>query len=172
MIENDSTLTQERLKKVINYDSGTGEFIWLHNRIRTDLIGMPAGSINGDGYRTIRIDRVLYQAHRLAFLYMTGKFPPADVDHINRNRADNRWDNLREATRSQNCFNKAMISTNTSGVKGVYWHKRNKKWTVRVQIEKKFSYLGIYEDLELAELVANEARVKYYGDFFKKKDLI
>lgn len=162
-------LTHTRLKEVIKYDPETGVFTWLKREHRKDLIGCDAGSVSGTGYRTIRVDGVLYQAHRIAFLYMTGQFPSHDIDHINRDRSDNRWENLRPATRSQNCFNKAMISTNTSGVKGVYWHKKNKKWTVYVQINQKYTYLGIYEDIELAELIANEARVKYYGDFIKSK---
>lgn len=91
-------LTAGRLKELLTYDPETGVFIWRGWRSGSAVAGSVAGSLHSDGYVCIKIGRCLYRAHRLAFLYMTGSRPIGQVDHINMNRADNRWCNLRETS--------------------------------------------------------------------------
>lgn len=114
-------MDQSYLKSVLNYDPETGVFTWLVRPARSKTaIGAEAGCINaGPGYRFIKLRGVQYYSHRLAWLYMTGAFPPADIDHVNGDRLDNRFCNLREATRQQNCANRSVGRNSTTGVKGV-----------------------------------------------------
>lgn len=156
-------LTQERLKEVLHYDPGSGVFTRLVSA-GGQVAGSIAGSISVEGYRQIRIDGKHYRGARLAFLYMTG-VAPLIVDHINRKRHDDRWENLREADFSQNAANNKLSTSNKSGFKGVSWDKRLKRWRVRVSIDGKQQLIGYFEDFELAELAASEARTKAYGEF-------
>jgi hypothetical protein len=94
-------------------------------------IGKIAGTIS-EGYVVIWIEGRFYRAHRLAHFYMTGEWPPADIDHKRRDRTDNRWEEIRPATRSQNFCNAKIRKNNTSGCKGVSWHKASQKWRARV----------------------------------------
>src|SRR5258708_29459456 len=117
-------LTQKTLQEILSYDPETGIWIWInppnHNR---RLLGKVAGNIAADGYRKIRIDRVLYISSRLAFLYMIGGWPKEEMDHIDRDSSNDRWVNLREATGYENKYNCSLRSDNTTGYKGVSWNK-------------------------------------------------
>lgn len=162
MNKKEQNITQQFLKSVLDYDPETGLFTWIKHMHRK---GKVAGSSNGNGHIQICFKGKMYLAHRLAFLYMTGKFPERIVDHINRDRSDNSWRNLRESDLSQNCCNIKKRKDNTSGHRGVFWRKDSQKWRVIVAKNKRRMYLGDYEDLELASLVAQEARAKYHGEF-------
>lgn len=157
-------ITQQRLKELLSYDPDTGLFTWLVYRGRCARKGQIAGSID-DGYVKIIIDRNTYRAHRLAFLYVKGVIPTQEVDHINRIRSDNRWSNLREASKSQNMRNKGVHKNNLSGVKGVNYRKESGKYRVLIKVKGKIISFGQYDDVELAELVASEVRAKYDGEF-------
>jgi hypothetical protein len=128
-------------------------------------IGEIAGFINKtNGYRIMKVYGKTYSVHQIVFLMNHG-FIPKEIDHINGNRADNRIENLREVTRSQNQMNIGLRKTNTSGVKNVHWKKQHKKWQVSMYIHGKRKDFGRYDDLELAELVAMEVRDKYHGEY-------
>lgn len=139
-----SSLTQQRLKEVLHYDSESGVFTWATNRTRASK-GKIAGGNDGHGYWLICIDGVKYPAHRLAWLYVHGFFPD-EVDHQNHVRTDNRLINLRATNRSGNARNISKPSTNKSGVIGVSWTKRlgkrNDKWEVRACGK----FLGYFDD--------------------------
>ena len=128
------------------------------------LVGQEVGSIHKTGYRHVTWMGKIHKVHRLIFLLEHG-YLPKEIDHINGDRQDNRLENLREVTRSENQFNKAMCSNNTSGFRGVNWHKHSKSWLVRVCTKGKTKILGYFKDLELAGLVADEARNLYHGKF-------
>jgi hypothetical protein len=152
-------LTQKRLKEVLDCNPDNGLFYWKsseHNK-STDK---PAGT-KTNGYICIQIDRKLYRAPRLAFLYMEGYFPEYDVDHINRIRDDDRWINLRHVSRSCNVRNCDMLQNNTSGITGVCWNTRTGKWIVQLTINNERKWLGSFNDLSEAVQVRWEAEVKY-----------
>lgn len=157
-------LTAERLRSLISYDPDTGNFIWLvaHRGI---VVGSEAGSLDRDGgYIQIGVDHRLYRAHRLAWLYMTGDWP-IEVDHKNGNRADNRWDNLREATRSQNNANGKRRADNTSGHKGISWDSRRGRWHAYININSKRRNLGCFREIESAIAARASAETSIFGEF-------
>ena len=102
------------------------------------------------GYQHISIDGNEYRAHHLAFLYMTGRWPKTEVDHINHNPLDNRWSNLREAARPENCWNQRIRSDNTSGFKGVQRH--GQRWRAIIQTAGVRHYLGTFDDPQTAAI--------------------
>jgi HNH endonuclease len=156
-------LTQERLRELLDYDPVTGVFRRKINCGSKGRAGSVAGRIRRDGYWRIHIDYGDYAAHRLAFFWMTGKWPLQDVDHINLCRTDNRWENLREASRSQNMFNSRAPSTNSSGIKGVY--RSRDKWMAGITVSGKFKNLGYFSEIEDAAAAYYAAAKKYGGEF-------
>ncbi len=153
-------LTKSDLLKFFIYDPETG----LFSR-RIDWYGVRAGTVvgadDGAGYVQIGVKGKVYRAHRLAWLYMTGDMPPK-VDHKNGVRSDNRWCNLQKADDSENAQNKG-------GVAGVSFIKASNSWAARMQLRGKTYHFGCYKDRELAELVASEARAKYFNEFYRGK---
>jgi hypothetical protein len=137
-------LTQTLLKLHLHYDSETGVFTRLISTNGGVCIGDIAGTVHPTKYRFIQVAKNMYAAHRLAFLYMTGEFPPHDVDHINGARNDNRWANLRAVTRYENTQNTAKNRNNTSGVMGVHWHKLTGKW--QAYIGGKHTHIGLFDN--------------------------
>ena len=151
-----SSLTQARLKELLCYDPETGVFTWNRN-------GRRAGWRHRWGYRNVRVDGVTYAEHRLAWFYVHGWWPAADLDHINRVRDDNRLANLRPTTRSENCQNQPIRSTNRSGVTGVYYHSRVRKWVASISINKKQCHLGVFDTAEQAAAARKSAEQQHYA---------
>lgn len=158
-------LTQKYLKTVLDYDPETGCFIRLVTTAKNVKIGDIAGCLSPIGYRMIGIDGRLYYAHRLTFLYMTGRFPKDHIDHINQKKNDNRWVNLRECTPSQNQANVGLPRNNTSGFKGVCWHKGSNKWMARIIIKRKSLHLGIFKSKGDAARAYNAKALELFGGF-------
>lgn len=158
-------MTKEEACDAFQYDSATGKLYWKIKPSFNVNIGDEAGGARlDDGYYRIRYRGRLYRAHQLVWLMHFGTIPK-QIDHINMIRSDNRIENLREASNSENQWNQRAMSTNTSGVKGVTWHKDRKKWQAQLNANGVHFYLGLYDDIELAELVVQEARRKYHGEF-------
>jgi hypothetical protein len=153
-------LTQKRLKELLYYDPDTGLFYWKVTR-GGRLAGTIAGYYPHNWYPKIRVDNILYDSHRLAFLYMEGYFPEYEVDHKNRIRDDNRWENLRHVSQSCNVKNRSLFKSSKSGVTGVCWHKRNHKWRSYINAEDEIKYLGSFSTLKEAAQARWEAEVKY-----------
>lgn len=125
-------LTQCKLKEWLTYDPNSGIFIWnkdTHGKVKKGDI---AGHLNGFGYITIKLLQINYRAHRLAFLYMTGHWPEMEVDHINQNKADNRWCNLRDVNRSTNCSNKSVQKNNQLGEKNISMDRATGRYWVSI----------------------------------------
>lgn len=159
-------LTQERLKELLRYDEDSGVFYRRTRTCNRVKVGDVAGCVDKyDGYVRIRADGISYLAHRLAYLYQYGVFPPEKLDHKDCNRSFNKGSNLRLASDSENARNSQIKSSNKSGFKGVHFDKRAGKWRVSVHFQGKQHTVGYYEDLELAGLVATETRNKYHGEY-------
>jgi len=164
-----NVLTQDHLKSVLDYDPLTGIFTWNRSG-RGIKIGKKAGATSR-GYVYIKINYHLYLAHRLVFIYMTGKFPKYQVDHANHDKSDNRWHNLRECTHSENNQNKQLTKQNMSGYKGVSWHMSHKKWRAIITYNKKTKHIGYYDGARDAAKAYNQHAIKHHGEFAKLNNL-
>lgn len=127
-----------------------------------------AGYNHPDGAKRVRFNKILWLEHRLIF-YIFYKYLPEFIDHIDGDRLNNSIENLREATRSENNRNSRIKKNNSSGVKGVSWCSDIKKWRVRCRYLNKEHSFGLFDDLELAELVSIEVRNLYHGSFARHK---
>jgi hypothetical protein len=143
------------VKSLFNYKDG--ELFWKKNNKK-------AGSLKPTGYTVIEVNNKNMMAHRLIWMYHYGRVDNF-IDHIDSNKSNNKIENLRLATKSQNCYNKKINPLNTTGCKGVRLRKDSGKYEARVTYNKKQIILGSFEDLELADLVAKEARNKYHKEF-------
>lgn len=152
-------MTQDELKLLFIYKDG--KLFWRDKPMKA--FGS-SRSIKGKVYKQAMYRGKNYLIHRLIYLYHYGLLPKI-VDHINRDSADNRIENLRAATYSLNNTNAKAKSTNKSGSKNVHWAKDKQKWRVAINIQQKSTFFGYYDNLELADLVAIEARDKYHGKF-------
>jgi len=166
--ESRKLVTVERLKELLNYDPGTGLFTWLATSKRGGhaKAGAVAGCLS-HGYPVIRIDGQLYGAHRLAILYMTGKWPANEVDHRNMDRADNRWANLREVTRSENMRNRRRRPDNATGFKGVQRNGRN--FQAVIEINGKRICRGTFTTAAAAHEAYGNAALELHGEFARLK---
>jgi len=163
-------LTPCRLRDILHYDPDMGVFTW---RERSDApanwnarwASKMAGTISVFGYRVISINGRIYRAGRLAWLYMTGEWPENDVDHIDGNRGNDKWVNLRCASRCENQRNRGTQSNNKCGLKGVSWHKHMERWRSTIRVSGKCIHLT-YSDCPAAAYFAYIiAADKYFGDF-------
>lgn len=148
------------------YDPRSGLFTYrTSHHQRPDLVGATAGAKNSEGYVHIQIEGRKYKAHRLAFLYMTGEWPSSRVDHRNRVKSDNRWENLRLASHSQNIANSVVRNDNKSGVKGVHFQKDMGKWIAYISHNKRRVHLGTFASKSDAEAARRAAAQQLHGEF-------
>lgn len=125
-------LTLAKLKSVLRYEPETGKFTWLvSGKGRNGTVG----TVTNHGYLSITIEGKRYLGHRLAFLYMTGSWPLEETDHIDRNKLNNAWANLRDISHSQNIINTKQRNDNTSGQTGVCWNAQKMKWKVQISVK-------------------------------------
>jgi len=158
-------LTVERLQELLHYDPATGVFTRSEAALKRYRTKRPLGTIDDKGYLRIKIDGRSYRAQRLAWLWMTGAWPVADIDHRDLNRANNCWENLREATDSQNKANMRARSDNKSGFKGVSWDKAKQKWIAQIEHYGKGIKLGRFDCRAAAHFAYIIAADKYFGEF-------
>lgn len=159
----------DRLHELFEYKDG-----WLFRKV--PVRGAPAGKRVGNkqsnGYLHIIVDGKKLLAHRAIFLFFNGYLPEI-VDHIDGDKTNNSLENLRAATREESNHNRGLHKNSLSRSKNVRWMEDCKKWMVTLRKNKRSFYFGVFKDLELAELVAYEAREKYHGQFanhgFKQK---
>lgn len=158
------SLTVERLRHLLSYDPATGIFTR-----RIGVKGYAAGSRVGyrraDGRLCIRVDRKLYLASRLAWFYVQGCWPEAEIDHRDCDTVNDQFGNFREATPSQNGGNKRKYRNNKSGFKGVSWHRQNQKWLAQICVERKYRYLGCFDDPAEAHASYVKAACELRGEF-------
>jgi hypothetical protein len=161
-------ITQERLKEVMRYDPETGVFTWLIAVGRGPSRRQPgdtAGNDNHDGAIRITYNGEKYLAHRLAWFYMTGRWPKPDCDHQDRDRANNRWSNLREATHSQNLANTTVRKNSKSGIKGVCWNVKSRKWQASITVDYHQRSLGYFDCPAAAHLAYCLEAHKAFGPY-------
>lgn len=160
-------LKYARLLEALNYSPESGIWTW---RIATarhqNEIGSLAGRINKThGRLEIGLDGKRYSASRLAWLYMTGEWPEVEVDHWDTNCLNNKWDNLRLATRGQNESNKGITKRNTSGFKGVSWSREKNKWLAQIACGGKHKFIGYFDDPKEAHAAYSRELIAFYGEF-------
>jgi hypothetical protein len=151
-------MNAEILKSLLTYDPDIGIFAWKPRDRKyfvsdhsykvwiTRFCGRNVVNPNSEGYLQIMLNKKMYSAHRLAWLYATGSWPTDKIDHINGDRADNRIINLRSVDSVENTRNKALGKNNKSGHFGVYWNKQVNKWTANIQVNGRVNHLGTYTD--------------------------
>lgn len=155
-------VTQARLKELFDY--ADGKLIRRKNG-KSAVIAM-----GSKRYERVSVDGKIQALHRMIYLWNHGNLP-ATLDHIDGNRSNNKIENLREATQQQNCLNSKHRATSTSPYKNVYLQPQPKNsewkrnWVVSLMVDRKRKYIGSFEDLELADLVAQEARDKFHGQY-------
>jgi hypothetical protein len=145
-------VTEERLKELIHYDDKTGIFIrrvTVARRVKARA-GQVLNCTQANGYTRVMIDGSSYLLHRLAFVYMGVKLH-GQVDHINGDRKDNSFCNLRLVTHADNGRNTKLPITNKSGSIGICWDKANSKWLAQIKFNGENHFLGRFSDIELAK---------------------
>ena len=160
-------LTANRLRKLLKYDPATGIFRWrVHRGGPTNIDGVAGGIHPPTGYRQIRIDGKLYRANRLAWLYMTGKWPKLEIGYINRNISDTRWANLRAMTPSQR--GATSRRRNKHGVRGI-WITKSGKYVAHIKVAGKKKYLGLFDTIEKASVAYTRAAKDAFGQFARAR---
>ena len=159
-------LAQDLVRELFDY--ADGKLLWKQKLNRSVVVGSKAGCVNNLGYEVITINGSKYKAHRLVFLWHHG-YLPEYIDHIDGNPANNRIENLRECSLSQNQWNRKVCKNNTSGYKGVWFSKQTNKWQVEVHSEGRKYYGGLFADAESANKAAIELRKSLHKDFAKHK---
>lgn len=170
---------QSYLLEALSYDPETGDLHWLerplshyvsehaHHASNMRLAGKLAGTTNGQGYRQLHLERKIHLAHRAIFKMVTGT-EPIEIDHINLNKSDNRWKNLREAgNRANNNANTKVRSDNHLGVKRVHFHKETGRFRARIQVNGKKRRLGSYATAEEASAAYCKAALEAWGEFWR-----
>ncbi len=156
-------LTAEKLKRLLNYNPDTGVFTWALYRNRLALEGDIAGCVHPTGYVRMHVDGKIHLAHRLAWLYMYGDWPVNEVHHIDGNKENNAIANLADVTCTENMRARGSFKNNTSGVKGVAYHKLKGKWCAAIGIGGKNIYLGYFKEFDDAVLARKKAEQELWG---------
>lgn len=151
-------MNADRIRALLRYDPETGKFHW-----RT---GREAGTvISEDGRRGITIERRRYPSARLAWLIMTGEWPVNEIDHKDRDSSNDAWENLREASRTQNLANRKIMSNSRSGLKGIYKNRNGTTWNARIRVNGKRLYVGNFPTADAAHQAYCAAAREHYGEF-------
>jgi hypothetical protein len=171
----DYPLTANQLRELLDYDPVTGRFTWRHREPLTQYdrtwntryAGMVAGTLTVPHCAVqIMVNGQIYLAHRLAFLWMTGEWSKAvEIDHVDTNPWNNAWNNLREATHSQNKMNIGLRRDNTTGHKGVWFEKRRNHWIAEVWSNGSKHQIGSFPTAEEAKAARDAAARRLHGKF-------
>lgn len=153
MLKKENPHSPEWFQERYTYDPDTG-------KVTLNFTGQAIGSHCKLGYLLARVGDSTYRVHRIAWAIQTGEWP-YQVDHINHDRTDNRWVNLRECTANENHKNKSMQKNNTTGVTGVRWHSQSKKWMANITVRSRYIHLGCFEQKEDAIKARKQAEEEF-----------
>jgi hypothetical protein len=165
-VESPQIVDQATLHKAVSYDPDTGEFSCLAPTGPRSVVGERIDALDDKGYRRVRLFGKKFFAHRLAWLYVTGNWPVDQIDHINLDKGDNRFSNLREANAYQNGYNSS--AKNAQGLpKGVV-PLPNGKFYAHCRHEGKDHYLGTHDSVPAAKQARDSFAREFHGDFFRE----
>ena len=159
------TLTYEKLRAALSYSPETGSFTRIMASGPSKMGDIAGHKSESLGYIFISVDGAPYLAHRLAVFYMTGEWPKNQIGHLDMDRANNRWANLREATKSQNMRNRGPQQNNSTGHKCISFDKANEKYEVRVKLYMKGFFGGRFQLLSDAISARDELIERLHGEF-------
>lgn len=162
-------LSAKRLRELVIYSPGNGEFHWRIDRPSGNgaikaKAGARTGTVNSRGYEIIVIQYKYYLAHRLAWLYMTGSWP-IRIDHVDGNPANNRWVNLREASQSLNVARGRTQKNRSAGRKGTWYDRGTGRWQSYISKNKKRIHLGVFKTYPAALAARRAAEVRLFGEY-------
>ena len=163
-----SLITAEEARALLNYDPNTGEFTWKVSHGSNGKIreGKKTGVKHNKGYVKICINKRQYQAHRIAWLITHGKWPTGVIDHIDRDRSNNRLSNLRDISSVENSHNSIKAtSLSKSGLRGVYMKKGSERWCASIRANGEIHALGWFDSKELAYAAYLDAKAKYHPSY-------
>ena len=157
------------LLDIFEYSPDTGELRWKMKVSRKVIVGSVAGHscLSEKGRVSIGLYGRNYRAHAIIWAMMTGDWPHNQIDHKDEDPSNNKWNNLREATKSQNMSNISRIRSNTSGYKGVSFHKQRQKWRAHIHINGKSFHLGLFLSAEQAHEAYKSAALSHFGEYAK-----
>lgn len=163
-------LSAEYVRSVMEYSPDTGVFVWRYRsdvpkEWNTRFAGREIRNRRTSGHLFAILNYQQIPLHRLAWLYMMGEMPENLIDHINGDRADNRWSNLRQATTFQNAQNRIASSRSSHGLKGLHWHKAAQKWCAQIRANGRREYLGLFESKDDALAAYRVAAERLHGEF-------
>lgn len=162
-------ITPEMVRELLDYDSDTGVLTWRVDRGHFPCAGMPAGGRSSHGRINVKLDGRLIAAHRIIWAHVTGAWPIDEIDHRDGNPGNNRFANLREATRPQNCQNTRFVRRNSSsGHKGVSYRKECGKWRARIAVNGKHIVLGVFASKDEAIAAYCAASAELHGEFARR----
>jgi hypothetical protein len=161
----DDPLTHEELISRLHYDKETGLFTWIKH-VKKWLVGRRAGARSGTGHRYIEINYISYSEHRLAWFYVMGVWPEAEIDHEDRVRDNNKFSNLRPATLKQQRANAGKNRNNSSGYRGVFLRPENGRWRAAIGGDNGNVCLGTFIEIEDAVRAYDAAALEKWGPQF------
>lgn len=162
----DFTLTQEELRQYFDYKEGN--LYWKTSNCNRVKIGQKAGTLSNNGYVCVRINKKAYKAHRLVFMMFHG-YMPYKIDHIDGNPTNNKIENLRPTTSIENGYNSKIPKSNKSGIKGVSWCSKTKKWYVSFRVNGKQKNFGRYSDIKYAKSIVELMRIEHHKEFARNQ---
>lgn len=159
-------LTAEIARNIWDYNPNTGHFYWKCNPSRSVVAGDRAGNFDGKYWR-LQYKGKMYKASRVAWLYMTGSWPSEQIDHIDNDKRNDAFRNLREATNAENCRNRRCRSDNALGLKGV--HQTKQGFVAQLFMSGKYVFTGVYASPEEAKLAYDTAAAQFHGVYARTR---